>query len=185
MNLVRFLPLAWCVFWLVPAGNGPLRAESQPGFPDFEKRVGEYVKLHKKLDGELTPLKPTHSQAEILEHQRELARRIRETRAQSAPGEIFSPEIAAEFRRLIAITMQGPEGTRIHKSLQRSEPIRIPLRVNDTYPEKLPLQTTPPTLLLNLPKLSEKLDYRIVGNNLVLRDVEANLIVDFLPQAIP
>ena len=47
------------------------------------------------------------------------------------------------------------------------------------------MQTTPPTLLLNLPKLSEKLDYRIVGNNLVLRDVEANLIVYFLPQAIP
>ena len=71
------------------------------------------------------------------------------------------------------------------ESLRRSEPVRIPLRVNDTYPEKLPLQTTPPTLLLNLPKLPEELDYRVVGNNLVLRDVEANLIVDFIPQAIP
>jgi hypothetical protein len=185
MKLVQCLPFAWCMFWLVATGYAPLRAESQPGFADFEKRVGEYLKLHKKLHGELPPMKLTHSQAEILEHQRELARRIREARAQAAPGEIFSPEIAAEFRRLIAITMQGTEGTRIHKSLKRSEPIRIPLRVNDTYPERLPLQTTPPTLLLDLPKLSEKLDYRIVGNNLVLRDVEANLIVDFLPQAIP
>jgi hypothetical protein len=185
MKLVQCLPFAGCMFWLVAIGYGPLRAESQPGFSDFEKRVGEYVKLHKKLRGEFSRLKPTHSQGEILQHQRELARTIREARAQAAQGEIFSPEIAAEFRRLIAKTMQGQEGIRIHKSLRRSEPVRIPLHVNDTYPEKLPLQTTPPTLLLDLPKLPEELDYRVVGNNLVLRDVEANLIVDYIPQAIP
>ena len=159
-------------------------AVDQSVFQSFDKRIAEYVKLHKKLDGELPRLKPTHSEAEILEHQRELARKLQEARAQAAPGNIFAPETAAEFRRLIAQTMQGAEAARIKKSMQRAEPLKLTLRVNDTYPEKAPLQSTPPTLLLNLPKLPEELEYRVVGHSLVLRDVKANLIVDFINNAI-
>jgi hypothetical protein len=37
----------------------------------------------------------------------------------------------------------------------------------------------PVTLLLNLPRLREELEYRIVDKHLILRDVQANIIVDF------
>ena len=43
----------------------------------------------------------------------------------------------------------------------------------------------PPSILLNLPALPHELDYRIVGRTLVLRDVGANLMVDYIPGAIP
>jgi hypothetical protein len=59
------------------------------------------------------------------------------------------------------------------------------LRVNQQYPKGIPLQTTPPSLLLNLPKLPKGLSYRVVDNTLFLLDEEANLIVDFIPNAIP
>ena len=39
----------------------------------------------------------------------------------------------------------------------------------------------PPSILLNLPKLPEELEYRFVGPHLILHDVNANLIVDFIP----
>jgi hypothetical protein len=39
-------------------------------------------------------------------------------------------------------------------------------------------------VLKNLPKLPDALEYRIVGKNLIIRDVEANIIVDFVPNAI-
>jgi hypothetical protein len=36
-------------------------------------------------------------------------------------------------------------------------------------------------LLDVLPRLPEELEYRFVGRDLILRDVKANLIVDFIP----
>jgi hypothetical protein len=63
--------------------------------------------------------------------------------------------------------------------------VRLALKVNAPFPENLPLQSTPATLLLNLPRLPAELDYRFVGNALVLRDTAANIIVDFIPDALP
>jgi hypothetical protein len=57
--------------------------------------------------------------------------------------------------------------------------------VNHPYPAMKPVETTPPSLLLNLPKLPAELEYRVVGHDLVLHDVEADLVVDFVPRAIP
>jgi hypothetical protein len=61
----------------------------------------------------------------------------------------------------------------------------FPLEVNQEYPQTSALQSTPPTLLSNLPKLPPELEYRIVGQELVLLDTKANLIVDLLPDALP
>ena len=60
----------------------------------------------------------------------------------------------------------------------------VRLQVNARYPASEPLQTIPPNLLANLPQLPEDMEYRVVGKDLVLRDVDANIIVDFIPNAI-
>ena len=60
-----------------------------------------------------------------------------------------------------------------------------PLKVNSRYPPGVPLQSTPPTLLLNLPRLPHELQYRLVGHYLVLYDVAADMIVDFIAGAVP
>ncbi len=153
---------------------------------DFGKRVQEYVKLCNTAREGLHKLKPTESAETIQYHEKGLAHRIRELRRGAAPGDIFSPDISAEFRRLIGIAMQGQDATRIQQSLQRAEPVHLQsLRVNRSYPEGVPLQSTPATLLANLPKLPPEVEYRVVGRSLVLRDTEANLIVDFIADAIP
>jgi hypothetical protein len=56
---------------------------------------------------------------------------------------------------------------------------------NAKYPRNLPLQSTPPTLLMNLPQLPKELQYRIVGSTLMLYDMSSGLIVDFIPNAVP
>ena len=53
------------------------------------------------------------------------------------------------------------------------------LRVNDRYPDAIPLSTMPPQVLKALPKLEEDLEYRFVGERLVLMDAHAHIIVDF------
>jgi hypothetical protein len=45
--------------------------------------------------------------------------------------------------------------------------------------------TFPAGLLRVLPKLPRELEYRLVQRNLILRDIEANLIIDVIPLATP
>jgi len=153
---------------------------------DFEKQVDEYAKVHKKAEAGVPRLKSTDSPQTINEHRRLLADNIRVARADAKQGSVFSPEISQLFKRLITTAYQSAGSARVSSSLRHDEPVNnVRRQVNAAYPESVPLQTTPPSLLLGLPQLPPVLDYRIVGRDLILRDVEANIIVDYIPAAIP
>lgn len=81
--------------------------------------------------------------------------------------------------------MAGPHGPSIRASLRHAEPVSIHLQINQSYPGNVPLQSTPPTLLLNLPQLPKGLEYRLLDNELVLRDADANIVVDYILNALP
>lgn len=146
---------------------------------DFEKRVNAYVHLRSTVESKLPTLKETASPEKISHYQEQLGAAIRENRKAAQPGEIFTPRIAGEFRRLIGLAMQSG-GKRIATSLHHAEPVQLHLRVNDSYPAHIPLQSTPPSLLANLPVLPQQMEYRITGTDLVLLDVRANLVIDIL-----
>jgi hypothetical protein len=154
---------------------------------DFESRLRRYVKIHQQAEGrlKLPALKPTANPAKIHGFERSLGQAIRTARRNTKQHEIFTPVISAEFKRLIGTAFDGPESHRVRVSLKHDEPVNARLHVNESYPEAIPLQTTPPSLLLDLPKLPPELEYRVVGRDLVLRDVKANLVVDFIPKALP
>jgi hypothetical protein len=57
--------------------------------------------------------------------------------------------------------------------------------VNGDYPSAAPLATVPPMLLAQLPRLPEEVEYRFFDRHLILLDVDANLIVDYIPNALP
>jgi hypothetical protein len=185
MKLLRFVMLlsrAAALVLCAPAKEDPDSAALQ----DFTRRVSDYVKLHKLARSEVHGLKPTNSPDAIEHFEHRLAGRIREARPGDARGAIFTAVISAEFRRAIGATLHGPEAQRILKSLRDAQPARVPVvRVNGMYPAGVPLQSTPPSLLLNLPSLPQEVEYRVIGHTLLLRDVEANLIVDLIPNAIP
>ena len=151
----------------------------------FQEQVAAYVRLRKMIADQLPKIKSTPSAQELSERKALLAANLAKMRSSFAQGAIFTREISAEFRRLGKLALDGADGPRVHKSLKRSEPVQVPVRVNEAYPPSAPLQSMPPTLLMGLPVLPKELEYRLVGRTLVLRDVEANLIIDFLPEAIP
>jgi hypothetical protein len=132
----------------------------------------------------MPPLKTTRSPEQISKHEEVLAKAIRDARKDAQPGDIFTPAIAAEIRRLIAFAMQ-PAGKRIEASLQHSEPVQLRVHVNEPYPANIPLQSTPPSLLRNLPPLPPELQYRIVGHDLILLDAKATLVLDLISNALP
>jgi hypothetical protein len=183
----EILPLS-CALLLVAGASGAQEKVNQNSriLEDFGKRVADYLKLHRAAQSQVQALKPTNSAEAIEHHEHKLAHRIREARRGAGQSDVFTPEISLEFRRLIALTMQGEEGERIRKSLRRAAPVRPQsLRVNGAYPAGLPLQSTPPSLLLNLPPLPPEVEYRVVGHDLILRDIEANLVIDFITDVVP
>lgn len=147
---------------------------------DFQKRVGAYLQQRKSVESNLTRLKSTPSEEKISHHENQLGLAVREARKNTRPGDIFTPEIAAELRRLIALAVDHGDGDHIGQSLRHAEPVQLHLEINDTYPEHAPLQSTPPSLLENLPKLPPEIEYRITGRDLVLLDSKANLVVDII-----
>jgi hypothetical protein len=178
--------LCMCLAAQAPVQNST--AVNQDGLlvGDFQKQVNEYVKIHKKAEQGVPPLKKTDSAHIINEHRRLLATNIRAARPDAKQGAIFSPDVSRLFKRLIAKAYQSADPAKLTASLRHDEPVReVRVQVNAAYPEGVPLQTTPPSLLLTLPQLPPALDYRIVGRNLILRDTEANIIVDYIPAAIP
>ena len=62
-------------------------------------------------------------------------------------------------------------------------PGTVPFKVNAKYPENQPLPTVPANVLLSLPALPAPLEYRIVGQHLLLLDMEADLVVDYILNA--
>jgi hypothetical protein len=152
---------------------------------DFRKRVDDYITLRKRAQEGGQPSK-LGSAAHIKRDQKSLANKIRAERPQAVQGNVFNPSISELFKQLIAAPLESSRGNEIRASLRHAEPVHdLSLKVNQPYPEALALQSTPPTLLLNLPKLPPDIEYRIVGRELILLDTAANLIVDLLPDALP
>jgi hypothetical protein len=128
----------------------------------------------------------TKRQAQIVDRRHTLADAIREARATAKPGDIFTPESTPEFLKVIRGTVQGSNSANVRKTIRQGEPLAgVHLTVNGAYPEHLPSTTMPPTLLLRLPRLPDKLVYRIVGHDFVLQDTEARLVIDLIPGALP
>ena len=151
---------------------------------EFKMRVDKYMELRNRLKKEAPPLKETRDPAKIQASQEALARKIQEARTGAKEGEIFTPEIRQLFRRLMYPEMKGPVGAQTKESIKEDAPKGVPLKVNAKYPDDAPLPTVPPNLLAALPKLPEDLEYRFINRHLILRDVHANVIVDYIPNAL-
>lgn len=153
---------------------------------DFKKRIDAYMALHNKLEKEAPPLKETKEPAKIKASQDVLAMKIREARKDARQGDIFTPEIRQLFRRLMYPEVKGPEGRETKAAItEESHELKgVPVKVNAEYPDNAPLMTVPPNILAALPKLPEDLEYRFVNRTMILIDTHANLIVDFIPNAI-
>ena len=177
---VYITALALC--WTASAEQPPA-PNSSAILKDFEARISAFVKIHRDAEAGVPALRKSASAEEIASRQAALAESLR-AHHPAKQGDIFTPEIASEFRQLVAITMKGPDGAAVRKSLGSAEPVKLSLKVNDAYPERAPLQSTPPTLLLSLPKLPPELEYRVVGRALILLDVKAGILVDFIPDLI-
>jgi len=166
----------------VAVAQTPPLTKQPAGFDGFNERVRQYLKLRNALPNQRT----TKRQAQIVDRRRTLADAIREARPAAKQGDIFTPESTQQFLTVIRDTLQGMGSAKVRKTIRQGEPVSgVHLTVNGAYPVRVPRTTVPPTLLLRLPRLPDKLAYRIVGHDFVLQDTEARLVVDLIPGALP
>jgi hypothetical protein len=149
---------------------------------EFSDRVKAYVALQEKLDKTLPPLKPTEDPGQVESHNKALAAAIRKERT-AKPGDIFGS--ASHIVRDLVVEDAKDRTSRDAYAAMLEVPKQDPPMVNADYPEKTPLATVPPLLLKKLPPLLDGLEYRFMGRDLIIRDSKANLIVDFLREAVP
>jgi len=172
----------------------PPRVSPAPGaesvaYGRLEQQAAQYMALRRAATADVPALVPKADAATILSHQRAQAAAIRARRAGVRPGELFTPDVAPIIARVVReeLTKMGEERKKVTRENPRAETPTTPvaLKIDAEYPEEASLSTVPAGLLLRLPRLPSGLEYRFVGRHLVVRDVDANTIVDYLVNVVP
>lgn len=182
------LPLALSVA-LAPSPSGSARttqAVNPAGAAvlEFHTRVAAYVKVHQQAESQVPKLGETSDPSNIARREVALGEAIRQRRAGAQPGDVFCEAVRPVLAK--AIQQDFVSRSRVdRKAIIQELPPSFSLTVNMTYPSTIPLATVPAKLLRALPDLPPQLEYRIVGRHLILRDVKANIVVDYLKDVVP
>ena len=176
----------------IEKGNEQRRKDTREAIKDFSERLDDYLELHKKAAATLPALGGKEDAVTIAAHRVALARAIRARRGAARRGDIFDAKVVPTIVARVRAELQGPEARPARKIIREGNPdfdpegyVPVTIRVNADYPLRAPVSTVPPSVLLVLPPLPDALEYRFVGRDLILRDVEANLIVDYIVGAAP
>ena len=115
-------------------------------------------------------------------NRRYLASAIRAARRDAKEGDIFTPDVADLFRSRLAEVMPVRDVAAMVGAFgDESWPVDAPV-VNEPFREDAS-QAVPALMLQALPPLPGGIEYRIVGTDLVLWDVHADIVIDVLPDA--
>jgi hypothetical protein len=155
-----------------------------PAVTAFVNRAEAYAELSRKLKSRRAaiPRDATPEQIQAGENELRLAIQAeREQRGEGVQGSLLSPPAAAELCAIVRRVLSGPLGDSERQAIRDENPKGQAVRANAPYPEGLQVVTMPPLLLSELPALPKEVEYRIVGSDLIVRDVQANLVVDVAP----
>lgn len=196
------LGVCWLVLVCVGAGTSARSASTSlaPGQPParrqptidaraldaFTDALNEYVALHRRLEKTLPPLPKQAAPTVVHAHELALAKLIATARPGAKEGAIFVAAVQPELRRICRELLTGPDGPALLETIREESAERaIQVRINERYPDEVPLSAVPYQLLKALPALPEELEYRFHGRHLMLLDANARMVVDLLRDVIP
>jgi hypothetical protein len=150
----------------------------------FAQRIEAYLTVRRQAEMKVPELKETSDPAKITAREKAFGEAIRALRAGAKQGDVFAPVVVTELAAIVRDDFASrPPADR--NAVLQEVPMKESPTINADYPTALPLATVPPALLLKLPTLPPELEYRFLGHHLILRDIKANVIVDYIPDAVP
>ncbi len=174
-------------FTVIAVGSAAQESPVNPyaqSMVDFRTRVDAYMKLRGKITDKVPELEETKDPAQISAREKALGQAIAAARPSAKSGDVFGQEMSKYLRTILAEDWKSRSAAD-RKALFEEIPPTLKLTVNQAYPTTIPLVTLPARLLAKLPVLPEALEYRLVDHYFLLRDRDANLIIDVLPKVYP
>jgi hypothetical protein len=180
----RYLSVVVCVL-LATTAIAQVSPADKAAIQTFEKQVTAYVDLRNKLRANAPKLSKDSTPEQIHAFRTALEQSLRSARAGAKRGDLFRPETADYIRRTLKLEFQGQDRQQLRETIFETETQGVVLRVNYPYAQSAEFSEMPATLLAKLPQLPKEVRYRFVGRNMLLVDRESNLILDYMPDALP
>ena len=168
--------------------------QPSPEYEPFKAALQGYIdqtqpfRKEAALEAEKVPGKaaPTpESEQAVRTRQNALADALRSRlRPDAKQGALFAPAVAASIQKIVNALFESPQRDLLLDELaeQNNTP---PNSSQPTINQRLVAPRVPPRLIELLPPLPKQLEYDFAGRALVLRDIDADVVVDFLPDALP
>jgi hypothetical protein len=126
------------------------------------------------------------AEASVRTRQNVLAEALKtKLRPNAKQGQLFLDGAVTAIRREVSDAFNGPRHDLLMDALAeqndtgRAEP--QPVKIN----EHVGAPRVPPLLVEMLPPLPKQLEYSFAGRTLIVRDVDADVVVDYLPETLP
>ncbi len=185
MKKKRYVCLAVFVCSLVWGASLAVAQKKDPAVAAFEKQVKEYIELRNRVKEKAPKLSKDSTPEQINAYRNTLQNSLGSARPNAKRGEFFRPETADFIRRTLKTEFQGKDRQQLREQIFETETQGVVLRVNYPYAQSAELSEMPATLLTKLPQLPKELRYRFVGRNMLLVDRESDVIIDYMPDALP
>jgi hypothetical protein len=185
---IAFGVLAWVAVLAVPSAEQLfLTSQDTAALQQWTLNIEGYQAIRDQAAQAAPPPQLPMSAAELLRAEAAFAAELRARRTSAQAGDLFTPEVQRTFRKLIAraITDHQVVAADLVCSLV-SDILTGSARptVNQRFPWQLGT-AMPACLIAALPELPKGIQYRLVGRDLILLDLDANLVIDILPEALP
>ena len=172
--------LPWAAGQQTPDASADAAAIKQ-----FDAAIAKYMALRRSLRSEVSGPVKNSSSAQVNSASDALAGSIQRARQGAQVGAIFTPPVAAVLKRRILDTVRAEKLELSLADIDDEGSAGPAPKLHLRLPVTAQMATMPPALLKVLPVLPKELEYRIIGRYLVLRDVDASLIIDYVPAAVP
>jgi 3',5'-cyclic AMP phosphodiesterase CpdA len=170
-------------------------AQPDPTFDPFRAALQAYIdqtQPYRKVAAETQASTPgktdgtSNAAVAVRARQNSLADALRTTiRPDAQPGAIFAPATASALKHQLDVVLKSPRRSLILDELaeqaEGGDRKPGPPRINQT----LKAPRVPPRLVDALPPLPKQLEYDFAGRTLILRDVDADVVVDYLADVLP
>jgi hypothetical protein len=170
----------------VPSTDDPALEPLRTALQTYVDRTQPYRKQAAQAAEQVPGKASTGAEASVRARQNALAEALKtKLRPNAKQGDLLGDGAAAIIRKRVDEVFKGPRHDLLMDSLAEQNDTGKAAPTTVTINEHLDAPRVPPQLIDMLPALPKQLEYGFTGRTLVLRDVDADVVVDYLPDTLP